>query len=69
VNLAEENDIYRQLPVFLSALRAGTLPLPDAQKIQRYARRNQARELAKCLDELKYGTSAPVPQKAESCGR
>jgi len=51
VNLADEQDIYRQFPVFLAALRSGTHPLPRRKSISRYARRNQTAELAKLLAE------------------
>jgi glycosyltransferase involved in cell wall biosynthesis len=63
VNLADEDDIYRSLPAFLEALRTGTHPQPDSQKILRYARSNQAKELAKCLFELKNEASANIPEK------
>jgi len=52
VNLQDEEEIYRALPVFLESLRDGTHPLPDRHKILQYARRNQARTLALCLSEL-----------------
>ncbi len=52
VNLQDEEEIYRALPVFLESLRDGTHPLPDRHKILLYARRNQARTLALCLSEL-----------------
>lgn len=52
VNLADEQEIYQALPGFLAALRAATHPLPDLQKVRRYARRNQAEQLSKCLTGL-----------------
>jgi glycosyltransferase involved in cell wall biosynthesis len=69
VNIAEEDDIFSGLPRFLSELRSGTHPLADLQQVQRYARRNQAAELAKCLSELRAETSAPTSEKAESFAR
>jgi glycosyltransferase involved in cell wall biosynthesis len=52
VNLTDEFDIYGGLNGFLEALLSGTHPTPDAQRLQRYSRRLQARELAKCFSEL-----------------
>lgn len=69
VDLANEEDIYRALPLFLASIHNATHPLPDAVKIQRYARRNQAEQLARCLSELKSGVLVPAPHKAESVAR
>ena len=69
VDLASEEDIYQGLPVFLSSLRKATHALPDAVKIQRYARRNQAEQLARCLSELKAERILPASQKVESLAR
>jgi glycosyltransferase involved in cell wall biosynthesis len=69
VKLAEEEDIYANLPDFLSAVRAGTHPLPRLAAVQKYARRNQAGELAKCLTEVQKETSTPAAQEAESLAR
>jgi glycosyltransferase involved in cell wall biosynthesis len=52
VNLSEEQDIYLALPDFLAAVRQGLHPLPDRNKIRRYARRTQAGELATCLSNI-----------------
>ena len=68
-NLAEEDDIYGQLPRFLEALRTGKHPLPDARRIQGYARRNQAERLARCLSELKYQAASTVAENMESLAR
>ena len=69
VDLASEEDIYRGLPEFLSALQSASHELPDAVAIQRYARRNQAEQLARCLSELKSEVSLPASQKMESLAR
>ena len=58
VNLLDEEEIYKALPVFLESLRDGTHPRPDKHKILRYTRRNQARTLAQSLSELKEVGSA-----------
>ncbi len=53
VNIASEDEIYEGLWSFVDALRVGTHPVPDKEKIQRYTREAQAGQLAKVLDELK----------------
>ena len=52
VDLADEEAIYRTLPGFLEALRTGAHPLPDPARAARYARHNQAKDLAACLAEV-----------------
>jgi glycosyltransferase involved in cell wall biosynthesis len=69
VNLSDENEIHAALPGFLIALRAGAHPLADRQKAQRYERRNQAGDLAKCLSQLKAEASAPTSEKVQSFAR
>lgn len=69
LKLAEEEDIYNGLPEFLAAVRAGIHPLPRLADIQRYARKKQAEELAKCLTEIRRETSRPAEQQAESLAR
>jgi glycosyltransferase involved in cell wall biosynthesis len=69
VKLAEEEDIYANLPDYLSAVRVGTHPLPRLGDVQKYARRNQAGELAKCLTEVRKETLTPAAQEAESLAR
>jgi glycosyltransferase involved in cell wall biosynthesis len=49
VDLASADDIYRELPSFLDAIRAGKHPVADRSRLERYARHNQARDLAACL--------------------
>ena len=52
VNIASEDEIYEGLSSFVDALRVGTHPVPDRNKIQRYTRESQAGQLARVLDEL-----------------
>jgi glycosyltransferase involved in cell wall biosynthesis len=52
VNIASEDEIYEGLSSFVDALRVGTHPVPDKDKIQRYTREAQAGQLAKVLDGL-----------------
>jgi glycosyltransferase involved in cell wall biosynthesis len=61
MDLASEEQIYKRLPTFLAAVRAGTHTLPDLDKIRRYARRNQTEELAKVLFEAS-GAAMSVPE-------
>ena len=58
VDLASEDEIYRQLPVFLDALRAGKHPVADRSRLERYARHNQAKDLAACLSLVRREHSA-----------
>jgi hypothetical protein len=51
-NLTDEDEICSSLPTFLKTLRSGTHPVADLKKLGRYARRNQAEQLAACLSEL-----------------
>ena len=69
VDLANENEIYAGLPGFLEAVRTGTHSLADPRRIQRYNRRNQILELAKCLSDLKSSRTATTFEKAESFAR
>jgi len=69
VKLAEEEDIYRNLPDFLSAVRAGTHLLPRLADVQKYTRRSQTRELAKCLTEVRKEMPTPAAEEAESHAR
>jgi glycosyltransferase involved in cell wall biosynthesis len=62
VNIASEDEIYEGLSAFVDALRVGTHPLPDKDKIQHYTRKAQAGQLAKVLDEL----TGKAP-RAENC--
>jgi hypothetical protein len=52
VDLADEKSIFPVLPKFLSRVRDGTHPLPDAEKVRRYKRAEQVLDLARRLNEL-----------------
>jgi len=69
LNIAEEEEIYRILPKFLDALRAAKHPLPDPLMVQRFARRNQAAQLAGCLNEVTAGSSVIAAEKVQSFAR
>ena len=69
VNLASEEEIYEGLSAFIGALRAGTHPLPDSEKIGRYTRQAQAGQLAKVLDELVETPALEKSDKLESALR
>jgi glycosyltransferase involved in cell wall biosynthesis len=64
IKLADEQDIFLSFPKFLTSLRSGTHSLPRSVDVQRYARRNQAAELADCLNKARDGH--PVPDAAKS---
>lgn len=52
VDIADQDEIYRELPRILRAVRAGAHPLPAVEVVSRYSRQNQARELASCLSSV-----------------
>ena len=52
VDLADAETIYRALPAFLHALKAGSHDLPAQGKVLQYSRRNQAESLATCLSDV-----------------
>jgi glycosyltransferase involved in cell wall biosynthesis len=52
IDLLDEEALHARLPGFLDAVRRGTHPLPAIERVERYARHAQARELAACLDEV-----------------
>jgi hypothetical protein len=52
VDLMDEAALQRAVPAFLAALRAGRHPLPVEDRVRAYARHDQARQLAACLDGL-----------------
>ncbi|HKV62600.1 MAG TPA: glycosyltransferase [Candidatus Acidoferrum sp.] len=62
VNIASEDEIYEGLSAFVDALRVGTHPLPDRDKIRNYTREAQAGHLAKVLDGLTGKPSVPERQ-------
>jgi glycosyltransferase involved in cell wall biosynthesis len=49
IDLLDEEAIYRGLPGFLDSVRRGSHPNADPALVARYARHNQAAELAACL--------------------
>jgi glycosyltransferase involved in cell wall biosynthesis len=62
IKLADEEDIYSSIPKFLTMLRSGTHSLPRSIDVQRYARRNQAAELARCLNKARDEQPVPDPE-------
>jgi glycosyltransferase involved in cell wall biosynthesis len=52
INLTDEQALYLKLPAFLDSVRRHTHPLPDKKEIERYNRKNQCLELARCLSQL-----------------
>jgi glycosyltransferase involved in cell wall biosynthesis len=65
VDLSDEEQIYRALPVFLDAVRRGAHALADPLKLQRYTRKSQAQQLATCLDRLVAPQSHSIAEKTE----
>jgi glycosyltransferase involved in cell wall biosynthesis len=65
VDLASADDIYRKLQPFLEAIRAGRHPVADRSRLERYARHNQARDLAACLSLVRQEHSAGAANTAE----
>jgi hypothetical protein len=65
VNIASEDEIYEGLSAFVDALRVGTHPLPDKDKIRSYTREAQAGNLAKVLDGL-TGKPSPPELRADT---
>jgi glycosyltransferase involved in cell wall biosynthesis len=65
VDLGSEDDIYRALPLFLDAIRAGKHPVADRLRLERYARHNQARDLAACLSLVRQEHSADASNTSE----
>ena len=52
VDLLDEAALYREIPIFIERVRSGTHLLPDSAATRRYARHNQAQELARCLEAV-----------------
>jgi glycosyltransferase involved in cell wall biosynthesis len=65
IDLASASDIHRALPPFLDAIRAATHPVADRSKLARYARQNQARDLAQCLSQVRQESSKAPARAAE----
>jgi glycosyltransferase involved in cell wall biosynthesis len=66
VDIASEEEIYQALPRFLQSIRDGSHPLPDIEGSARFARRNQAADLARCFAGM---TNAESPKVAENLER
>jgi len=68
VDLASTSEIHSALPLFLEATRAGTHPLANRARLERYARHNQAKDLARCLSVIRQESSnvpaSSAPQAA-----
>lgn len=69
VNLASEDEIYEGLSAFVDALRVGTHPLPDENKIRRYTRKAQAGQLAQVLDGLRNTVPRAESETAETVAK
>ena len=52
VDLMDQEALRRAVPAFLAALQGGRHPLPSEDRVRGYARHDQARQLAACLDGL-----------------
>jgi glycosyltransferase involved in cell wall biosynthesis len=52
MDLLDEDALHAQLPTFLESVRRGTHPLPAIERVARYTRHAQARDLAVCLDAV-----------------
>jgi glycosyltransferase involved in cell wall biosynthesis len=52
VDLMDEEALRRAVPAFLAALQTGRHPLASEDRVRAYARHDQARQLAACLDGL-----------------
>ncbi len=50
-DLDDEDAIHTAIPAFLDTVRAGTHPLPDAKRVEAYARHSQAMVLGRLLSE------------------
>jgi hypothetical protein len=51
-SLSDEFDVHEGLSGFMEKLRLGIHASPDLQRLERYSRRRQAQDLAKCLSKL-----------------
>ena len=65
VDLASADDIYNALPSFLDAVRAGKHPVAERSRLERYARHNQAKDLAACLSLVRQEYCAGAADSAE----
>jgi len=69
VDLASADDIHREFPSFLEAVRAGKHPVANRLRLERYARHNQARDLAACLSLIRQEYSAGPARSTEHLAR
>jgi glycosyltransferase involved in cell wall biosynthesis len=60
-DLASLDDLYRTFPRFLTAVRNGTHPLADAERVRRHSREYQAHELAECFRHLLNQEASNIP--------
>lgn len=51
-DLANEEEIYKGIPVFLNSLRDRTHSLPNTERASRYSRKYQAYQLSECLSKV-----------------
>ena len=65
VDLASADDIYNALPSFLDAVRAGKHPVAERSRLERYARHNQAKDLAACLSLVRQECCAGAADSSE----
>ena len=66
IDLASEQAIVDEFPVFLDAVRSGTHPLADLSRVQRYARRNQAQALAASISSLIQAPNADPERESRA---
>ena len=65
-DISDEEAIYQVLPEVLSAVRAGTHPLPKLEIVSKYSRQKQAQELARCLSAAIEGETTGSPHTERS---
>ena len=66
IDLADEKAIYSQLPSFLRKVRSGTHLMPNEDKIHAFSRKNQAQQLANCLNVLLPQNGCAEMEQAQS---
>ncbi|HWR17292.1 MAG TPA: glycosyltransferase [Terriglobales bacterium] len=55
VDIADEEAITREFPLFFQKLRSLSHPVPDPNLVSRYARRSQAQRMAEIFNQIKFG--------------
>ncbi len=68
-DLASADEIYGALPAFLDAIRAGKHPVANRARLERYARHNQAKDLAACLSLVRQEHFPSMENAAERLAR